>query len=198
MILGSDSCPIRIQYSHTTTGITSNTKILATYFTEGTQAIRPSCTQAAMATHGNILYYYGKKSLIGCLICQDILYIEPLLSEHTKIFQKKSKRIIFSCPSDEFAVGNSGSTLVYINIYKYYLIKYYLIKFKFLKIFWYFFIFFFKKPRNFNTCLIVMLWCLWTMIGPLRVRTKQQLYEVDINLDFCKLYKMIKKIKERG
>ena len=113
MILRSDSCPIYIQYSHTTTGITSNTKILTTYFTEGTQAIRPSCTQAAMATHGNILYYYGKKkSLIGCLICQDILYIEPLLSEHTKIFQKKSKRIIFSCPSDEFAVGNSGSTLV--------------------------------------------------------------------------------------
>ena len=61
MILGSDSCPIHIQYSHTTTGITSNKKILATYFTEGTQAIRPSCTQAAMATHGKVLYYYGKK-----------------------------------------------------------------------------------------------------------------------------------------
>ena len=113
MILGSDFCPIHIQYLHTTTGTTSNTKILATYFTKGTQAIRPSCTQAAMATHGKILYHYEKKILIGCLICQDILYIESLLSVHTKIFQKKSKRIVFSCPSDEFAVGNSGSTLVF-------------------------------------------------------------------------------------
>ena len=98
MVLGSDSCPIHIQYLHTTTGITSNAKILAIYFTEGTQAIRPSCTQAAMATHGKVLYYYGKKklkSLIGCLICQDILYIESLFSENTKIFQKKSKRIFF-------------------------------------------------------------------------------------------------------
>ena len=115
MIFGSDSCSIHIQYLYTTTGITSNAKILVTYFTEGTQTIRPSCTQIAMATHGKILYYYGKKkSLIGCLICQDILYIELLLSEHTKIFQKKSKRIFFSCPSNEFAVGNSGSTLVSI------------------------------------------------------------------------------------
>ena len=63
MIFGSDSCPMRIQYSHTTTGITSNTKILVTYFTKGTQAIRPSCTQTAMATHGKILYYYGGKKI---------------------------------------------------------------------------------------------------------------------------------------
>ena len=81
-----------------------------------------------MATHGKILYYYGgkKKSLIGCLIYQDILYIELLLSEHTKIFQKKSKRIFFSCPSDEFVVGNSGSTLVYIFFFNYYLQNYYI------------------------------------------------------------------------
>ena len=110
---------MHIKYLHTTTGITSNTKIFVTYFTEGTQLIRPSCTQTAMATHGKILYYYGekKKSLIGCLICQDILYIELLLSEHTKIFQKKSKIIFFSCPSDEFVVGNSGSTLLFNNLY---------------------------------------------------------------------------------
>ena len=96
----ADSYPIHIQYLHTITGITSNTKIFVTNFTEGTQAIRPSCTQISMATHGKILYYYGgkKKSLIGCLICQDILYIELLLSEHTKIFQKKSKRIFFFLP----------------------------------------------------------------------------------------------------
>ena len=39
--------------------------------------------------------------LIGCLICQDMLHLEP-----------SRRQLLFSCHSDDFIVGNSGSTLV--------------------------------------------------------------------------------------
>ena len=98
MIFGSDSCLMHIKYLHTTTGITSNTKIFVIYFTEGTQLIRPSCTQTAMATHSKILYYYGKKKKIFDRMFDlpgHIIYWIIAFRAHKNISKEIKKNIFF-------------------------------------------------------------------------------------------------------